>query len=33
MTGQPTFKKSLAMAQSAINDGVTHVVATPHIQC
>ena len=28
--GAADIQESLAMAQSAINDGVTHVVATPH---
>ena len=28
--GPATMEESLAMAQSAISDGVTHVVATPH---
>jgi protein-tyrosine phosphatase len=28
--GASDVKESLAMAQSAISDGITHVVATPH---
>ena len=28
--GAADIQESLAMAQSAINDGVTHIVATPH---
>ena len=28
--GAKTFEESLAMAESAIADGITHVVATPH---
>ena len=28
--GAPTMEDSLAMAESAIADGITHVVATPH---
>jgi len=29
--GPSTFEDSLAMAESAISDGITHVVATPHL--
>src|SRR6202043_2109784 len=28
--GPKTMEESLAMAESAIEDGITHVVATPH---
>ena len=28
--GPPTMEESIAMAESAIEDGITHVVATPH---
>jgi protein-tyrosine phosphatase len=28
--GAPTMEESMAMAESAIADGITHVVATPH---
>src|ERR1700736_2533406 len=28
--GPASIEESLAMAESAINDGITHVVATPH---
>src|SRR5437016_12475769 len=28
--GPDAIEQSLAMAESAINDGITHVVATPH---
>ena len=28
--GPPTMEESLAMAESAIEDGITHVIATPH---
>src|SRR5689334_10625779 len=28
--GPDSIEESLAMAESAINDGITHVVATPH---